>query len=537
MSGRVIAMWLDGFDMGVADELALPTLARLQEVGLVATLDHGIAHLTGLTGEHIATARDPDAAKRSSPVEFDPRTYDCVQVGAQLRPVFDGQRTVVFDLSYFDFDAASDDVVGVTDWGVHDPGGLPQERPTSLRAEIEERFGLYPARRWIYGNPWSSPRGCAAMGKDITAAVDARSRIVRWLLGERFDDWTLAVIGITESHSVSEAFFHGVDPDHPWASLASAPQAGDALRSVYRAIDRAVGDIVESFPDDTVVVFSMHGMGPNSSDVPSMALLGELLARWSGVAVAPMTPFPVDQHGIPQLPADAAWTSAVLSALSGAKGSHHGTMRRVVKRLVPVRVRRVLRRARQTRHRPPPRSVANTKTSSLHWMPVMRHQSEWPTMKAFAIPSFYDGRIRVNLQGRESSGVVPREDFDRVLDDIETVLRACVEPRTGQPVIETIQRCSGDPLHRLDDEVDMIVYWAPNVLGFSHPDLGTMGPFPPRRMGGHTKPTGRCVIVGPTVEPGHLGTHSSFDVMATVLNLAGMTQDQGISGQDMLARR
>ena len=49
--------------------------------------------------------------------------------------------------------------------------------------------------------------------------------------------------------------------------------------SVYRAVDRLIGALADEFPDVTMVVFSMGGMGPNTSDVPSMLMLPELAYR------------------------------------------------------------------------------------------------------------------------------------------------------------------------------------------------------------------------------------------------------------------
>jgi predicted AlkP superfamily phosphohydrolase/phosphomutase len=526
MPRRVIALWLDGFDMALADSYGLPALAELRRRGVVATLDHGTAHLTGLTGEHLSAGLDPDAAARASAVHFDPRTYRCVQEGTRHAPVFGGVRTVMFDLAYFDFDRASEDVVGISDWGVHDPGGRPLATPASLSDEVEDRFGAYPARRWIYGVPWSSSADCTKMGRDLSQAVESRSRIAHWLLGERFTDWKLALIGFSEAHSASEGLFHGSGATHPWANLKSAPEAARALRSVYAAIDTAVGELVQAFPDDTVVVFSMHGMGPNSSDVPSMALLGELLARWSGAETDDARPFSCDDNGIPVLPPHTGWTTAVLESLTGRRAGRVQRLVRAVKYRVPSWARQPLARLRRSASRG---SRANE--GSLMWMPLMRHQARWPDMRAFALPSFYDGRIRVNLAGREASGQVTIDEYDALLDEIEHLLRSCTESRTGRLVVSEIHRTPGDPLARADDDVDMIVLWADDVLGFAHSDLGTFGPLPPRRTGGHTSPTGRCMIVGPDVSPGHLGVRSSFDVVPTLLSLAGGQPLARVSGR------
>lgn len=539
---RVLGIWLDGFEVSLADAWELPNLAALQERAAVAVLDNGTAHLTGLTGEHLVTGLDPVAANRASAMRFDPVHYRCVQEGAMVPPVLGGTRTVVLDACYFELAEAAPEVLGLTDLGAHDPGAPPCSRPAGLTAETLERFGAYPARPWLYGIPWPSPPLCEQMGRDLTAAVELRSRVARWLLAERLPDWDLAFVGVSEAHSASEGLFHGADPDHPLAGQPSAVAAGKGLRSVYAAVDQLVGDLVEAFPDAVVVAFSMHGMGPNRSDVPSMALLGELMARWSGIPT-PDAAFPLDDQLVPQLAGDANWSGAVTYALGAldrppvedtddrsfarrAAGRLPGTVRRPLARvarragLLPAAV-------------PEVRPVPGPDPTGLAWMPVARHQPHWHEMRAFAIPSYYDGRVRVNVRGREAGGMVDPSQYHALLDEIEALLLACREPRTGAPVVEELHRPVDDPLRLDPTDADLVIGWADDVLGLTHPDLGRIGPLPVRRTGGHTSPFGRCLVAGPGIEAADLGTHSSFDVLPTLLHLAGAEPLHEVTGRPL----
>ena len=58
---------------------------------------------------------------------------------------------------------------------------------------------------------------------------------------------------------------------------ASGPAAKLGVESVYEAIDGLVDRLSSEFDDAEIVIFSMHGMGANTSDVPSMVLLPELI--------------------------------------------------------------------------------------------------------------------------------------------------------------------------------------------------------------------------------------------------------------------
>jgi hypothetical protein len=537
---RVLAIWLDGFDMGLADRWGLESLTRLAAESARAELDPGRSHLTGLAGEHLATGLDPIAANRASGVHFDTTTYSCVQRGATHPPVLGGVPTVVLDACYFDLDGADANVQGLIDWGAHDPGGPATARPTDLGAEVEQRFGPTPARQWTYATPWPSPDACAQMGVDLTAAVELRAEIASWLLGERLPDWQLALIGVSEAHSATEGLFHGVDPSPRWRKSPSTQAAGHALRSVYEAIDRLVGTLTEQFADDVQVVFAMAGMGANTSDVPSMLLLGEIVARWSG-ETTPDLDFPLGPDGIPTLPPSISWGSAISRALAPPPRRASPLVRAAHR--APTPIRRLARLAQPSprpdigSEAPPPPPTpalsAPIDPESLDWMPLMRHQPRWPHMRAFAVPSFYDGRVRVNVRGREAHGLVEPDDYGSVLDEVEQVLRAGRDPLSGLPITASFERPFVDPMSAGPTDADLVVTWADGVLGCVHPDLGTIGPVPPRRTGGHTNPVGRCLVGGPGIDAADLGRRSSFDVVPTLLMLADSIAPWPVSGQPL----
>ena len=89
------------------------------------------------------------------------------------------------------------------------------------------------------------------MGNALAEGVAARSKIALWLLKERFPDWELALIGVSECHSVLEALWHGVDERHPLHSHSSSRAAAEGVHKVYQAIDQLVGTLTAEFEDAT----------------------------------------------------------------------------------------------------------------------------------------------------------------------------------------------------------------------------------------------------------------------------------------------
>jgi len=543
---KVLAIGLDGYEQSYGSRLmsegALPALAALRDRGAYLLLEPGSAQRTGLAWEHLWSGLDPDAAGRHAAVEFDPHRYAAWQEGARFAPFFaaDAERVVVFDTPYADFSRAPG-LRGVVNWGAHDPGisGGPVGHPTPIIDELTARVGPYPADEWTYSTPWTSPESCAAMGRNLVAGVDARCEAAGWLLSERMPEWDLAIVVVSELHSAVEGLWHGVDPDLPLHSYPSATAAGEALRGVYVAADRLVDELIERLAPDVVVVFAMGGMGANQSDVQSMLLLPELLHR--------------REHGTPSLNLPHTWTDDASCVPVPPDGSPlwdtdwfddraNKTVSQIIRSLRRIGGRLpgpLIDAAHGLRARNAPHARQRPGYASVGWQPAAWYIPRWPTMTAFALPSFYDGRIRLNLRGREARGIVDPADHTAVCRELETFLRQCTDPRTGQPSVSDIEwMASEDPLALGSSGCDLAVVWSGPANAIAHPDLGVVGPVPFRRTGGHTGRCGMLLIdgLGDSRGAGDLAFASAFDVAPTLLDLIGAQPPATISGASLLPR-
>jgi predicted AlkP superfamily phosphohydrolase/phosphomutase len=526
---RVLLVWLDGYDPDVAATLiaegGLPSLRKLAARSARFVLDHGSARWSGLAGEQLSTGLSPADAGRWSAVSFDPARYAVWQEGTSTAPFPAALpvRTVVFDPPYFDL-ARAPVVRGIVDWGAHDPGAKAASRPESLRDEIARRFGPYPAADWIYGLVWPSPERAAIMGDALAKAVEVRAAAAHWLLAERCPDWELAYVVSGELHSAAEALWHGFDASHPLHAMPSALPARRGLLATYEAVDRMVGRLAQAFPDAALVVCSLHGMGPNTSDLASMALLPELLFR-GRFGRALLDAAPTAANRAPLLGEDENWTWALRCRLGGEK-SWSWRLRRLARRRSAAKDESLAAAARR---------ADGTPVVSIEWIPATWYRAFWPAMLSFALPSFYDGRIRANLAGREAHGRVPPRRYAQALDEAERLLRECRDLDTGAPVAASIERRGGDPLRRGPSEADMLVLWRGLSRGFVHPRLGRIGPLPMRRSGGHTGGHGFAYVAAPGLAPGDRGLRSAFDVVPTVVDLLGAARPLRLSGTSLLA--
>lgn len=533
-SERVLVIGLDGAEITYAEKLMaaghLPNLAALRDRSAAFRLENPPEARIGLEWEQFSSAEPPRLSGRESVFSFDPATYEVHQEGARFAPFLEGldARTVVLDLPYGRLDRAPS-VRGVVGWGSHDAGVVTASRPTSLIDDI----GPYPSSGATYALPWPSAARCRKMGDELVAGLRARGDAAARLLTELESDWEVFVVVAGELHSAFEALWHGVDERHPLHDHPSADAARVALDDTHRAVDGFVGRLLDLAGDDvTVVAFNMDGMGPNGSDVPTMVLLPELLHRWA-YGTALLTPRPdwaQEPGGIPLLGDDESWTTAVNAQLPPSRWTTDP--RRLLRRL-PEPAKRALRRAQRAVAAPPP--PPGTTLRSSVWQPAARYARRWAGMDAFALPSYRGGRVRVNLEGRERHGSVPPSRFDAVLDEVEELLLACRDPRTGDGVVAGLERPSGsDPLLAATDHADLVVHWKGIVAALEHPVHGLVGPVPFRGTGGHTGPHGFAFVSGPGIEPHDYRDRSVFDVAPTVAALAGSPAAGGKGGRPLI---
>ena len=291
---------------------------------------------------------------------------------------------------------------------------------------------------------------------------------------------------------------------------------------VYVAVDRMVGALERAAPDARVLAFSMHGMGPNESDVPSMVLLPELLHRWN--------------FGEPMLDPRPSWSDFDPPMLAADELRWDLAVHDRLRHRSPTRAARI--RSRLGGRRAPliPESRRSS-ARSVEWIPATQYRDSWPETKAFALPAYYHGRVRVNLRGREARGRVADADYERVCDEVTELVMSCKNPRTGDPAALRVERFVDRSPHELGEtDADLEIVWAANAVELYHPDHGRIGPVPHRRTGGHTGAHGIAYLSEEDAPSGAVdgGVRSSFDVIPTLFDLMGQRLPDGFSGRSLV---
>jgi predicted AlkP superfamily phosphohydrolase/phosphomutase len=173
------------------------------------------------------------------------------------------------------------------------------------------------------------------------------------------------------------------------------------------------------------------------------------------------------------------------------------------------------------------------------WSPLNWYRQLWPRMRAFALPSFSHGMVRINLRGRDPQGMVDPEEYASYCDELTDALWSLRNARSGRPIIKAVTRTRRS--HTEDGEylppADLMITWNPEEsTDVAESSLvGRIGPVPWLRTGGHS-PDGFCILCGPGIKPGsRLRDNATVtDLTATMLQMLGITLPSYVEGRSLI---
>jgi predicted AlkP superfamily phosphohydrolase/phosphomutase len=531
----VVAIGLDAAEPTLLDRWmaagALPNLARLRDCGGRSTISNLHYYRAETAWTTFLTGVRPERTGYWTPLKYQ-GNYHVDNIGA-----FDFSSYPPFYVLGPDFRVAVVDLpqtrlahgvngIQVVAWGAHSALAPSESSPPNLLPELTARHGSHPALGHDEA-PLYDGQALLALHEKLLTGIRRRTAICLDLLGR--DRWDLFLTMFSETHSAGHYLWHLSQNDHPLADLARVP-GRDPLLEVMQAIDDAIGAIAAAAPDATLVVYSGHGMEANSMDLPSMVFLPELMFRHSFpgrrglTGAADDAPLPPPQRSLTRT----CWEDELYAL------KHDGNpVRRWLRRVTPGDV--FYRIERKLGWNTPPSCYREC--STLHYQPAWWYRSAWPEMQAFALPSFSEGYVRVNLEGREPRGIVRPSAYDRVCDEITTMLHQLRDPRSGRPLVREVLRTrtapDADAPHL--PEPDLIVSWAPFPTDVvDSPTLGRVGPVPYLRTGSHVE-RGFLLASGPGIAPGQpLPDGHALDLAPTILSLAGAPLPPHFEGRPLV---
>ena len=156
----------------------------------------------------------------------------------------------------------------------------------------------------------------------------------------------------------------------------------------------------------------------------------------------------------------------------------------------------------------------------LGYQPPMWYSPSWPEMKAFALPSFSEGYVRLNVRGRERDGVIEPADYSRVCDEIETLLDRCA---THDRFADAAQGAAFPRIRPRDGSEaagpDLLVLWTPEPADVVDTPFGRIGPLPFNRSGSHVERGFLLAGGGGIPVAASLADPQAIDLAPTILSL------------------
>lgn len=535
-SRRVVAIGLDSAEIKLirnwVDAGELPNLATVLREGAVGELTSGKGYTAETPWTIALTGCWPQTSGFWSPARYHrdyrvvrQESYDYADVGRFYDYCRD-RKVIVFDVPHA---RRSDRVNGiqVLGWGAHSPQGPSETVPPDLMAELNEKYGEHPTLHRDDFLVFQSSDEARKLQSDLIVGIERRTSAVVDMM--RNEEWDLMFVAFGEPHSAGHGFWHYSESDNPLHEVY-AENDFNPLLAVYKAMDHAVGVIREAMPDDGyLMVFSQEGMKANSSDLPSWLFLPELLFRYSFEGRAAIAAGRADKAPPPlKRQAHDNWMHQVWGLRNDV-----GAIQRLVSKFAPLRASyyfdRLLNGSDRLQH-----PLACERYSH---MPQMWYQPFWPRMKAFGLPSFSEGNVRINLRGREAEGRVEVADYDRVREEISELIRGLVDARTGEPICREIIYTRDDPM--ADDanlpDADIMVLWQPWPADTVDSDrFGRIGPAPFRRTGDHYN-QGFFALCGREISPRTLPPADLVDLAPTLLDLMNVRRPNHFDGRSRVA--
>ena len=275
---RTVYVGLDSCDLEIAQEFArtgaMPNLAALLHTSAVQETFGPLGYLVGGNWATLYTGVSPPRHQFICSGQVRGGTYEPRWVGPVTYPavwnhVSDaGGRVAVLDAPHAGV-ARSLNGVQLVEWGAHDRHAGTKSYPPTFLEEVNARYGPHPLGTRTAPFPHHAP--CDMSHRAAVHRTTAENRV---LLAEILEGanrkaalscdlldeggWDLFFTVFGESHCGGHQFWKHHDPDHPLHDAdETAALGGDPIRTIYKALDQHLGEVLEHVDEDTTLYVHM----------------------------------------------------------------------------------------------------------------------------------------------------------------------------------------------------------------------------------------------------------------------------------------
>ncbi len=498
---RVFIIGLDGgtFDLirPFAAQGQLPTLKKLMDEGAWAPLESTVPPVTASAWTSFMTGKNPGAHGLFDFMQRRPGSYDLAPVSSRSRDgkaVWEiaseaGKQVIVMGVPVT---YPPEPVNGLMVTGMLTPRGASDYTfPAELKDEIRQVTGAYI----VYSDEvYSKGRGEIFLDA-LHYSIHQRARTAGYLFNKY--PWDLGVLVFPETDTVSHGLWSAYDQSHHQHDPEDA-KFSNGILEIYRDIDECLGQLIESFRQDTtVLVMSDHGHGP----VRNFLYVNNFLKQKSYLAIR-------------QAP------SSQLKNLAFTLGLTPRTAYGLLLSLGLGKLRRTLDKRRGGR--------GLLKRFFLSFSDV-----DWSRTTAYSIG--YIGEVHINLKGREPQGIVnPGVEYETLRDKIITDLVALTLP-DGKPLVEHVWKKEeiyhGGHLAEAPD----ILFLPRNLetIAFGDFEFGSNKVLEPSYgVSSSHRMNGVLIAAGPGVQPhASIKAPRLIDLAPTILHMLGLPVPADMDGR------
>ena len=403
---KVLVVGLDGVPLNLirawAGEGKLPTFRRLMEEGTVGELKSTIPPTSGPSWSTFMTGKNPGKTgiydflyRREGTYVFPPVNASKRDGLALWKLLSDQGREVGIvnvPMSY-----PVEEVNGYMISGWMTPYAAQDfSYPPDLWRELRDEIGyytIYPTETFAESRRESFFRACDEL-------LDLRSKTVSYLMDRHPTDFFMVVLFDTDR--VLHQLWHYLDPGHPWRQRGDGTDQSGPVVRYFQRVDEKLAEILGRADEDTVIfVLSDHGMGPAHNFI--------VLNNWllnSGLLQLKRDPLRLFKRWL----FDAGFTLRNVHRIADRLGL-----------------------AKHAEYKGLYSMDYLMKLIFLSFLDV-----DWSRSKAYSFGRHL-GSIYLNVKGREPEGIVePGQEYEEVREEIVSLARDFVHPRTGEPLIGEI---------------------------------------------------------------------------------------------------
>ncbi len=380
-------------------------------------------------------------------------------------------------------------------------------QPPQLYREIRDNVGEFVITEFQElrkGNRWHE----TALNSLLNTA-ERRRRIAEFLLKKGDYDCFMVLFGETDTAGHHFWAFH--DQNSPRHIPADSENIKIALRLVYRAADRAVGNLMALCGENTdLMILSDHGMGGSSDQV---IYLNRLLAQWGYLKFAPKK-----------------FSSSVI-----------GKAKNIALDILPAHVQEMVFRKGKGK-------IANWVESAVRFQGIKWNQTRAFSEEMNSLPSIW-----LHVQGRDPLGIVKQgKQYESLRSELIGKLESWMNPFTGNKVFKHVHKrediYSGECLKFAPDLILEPELCGNYAYNFQHSSKSPPGHTAPIRklnthefagckgetMNGTHRPDGIFFARGPSFKKNYKLTGASIkDITPTILQLLHVNADLKMDGSSL----